>query len=139
MSTTADDNLFGMDGDEHLQDSVEEVAEYEWDTGRDAPFVVQEFTSKPLRAFVRVDNMLDHLIEYDLEEQHDEYGDTATFLAKRAKDPAVVAAFDAALDLMFEGMGWRWADKHVANWTVTWEPVPDGETPEFHFVREELA
>jgi hypothetical protein len=134
------DHVFGIYDDEWLDGSVEEVAERVWDDGHEPPVLIHEYTAKPLRSFVRVDNIIDHIIEYDLEEYHDDHGDSADFLEKRAKDPEVIAAFDAAIDLLFKGVGWSLADEHVATWTVTWDTgntSPQDVAPEFKYERRE--
>jgi hypothetical protein len=137
---TDNEHLFGLYDDEWLAGSVEEVAERVWDDGHKPPVLIHEYTSKPLRSFVRVDHIIDHIIEYDLEEYHDDAGHSVDHLEGRAKDPEVIAAFDAALDLLFKGVGWRWADEHVATWTVTWDTENTSAqdvAPEFHYERGE--
>lgn len=128
----SDDNLFGLDGDEDLNDDMETVAERAWDGGHESRVLVEEWTAKPLRQFVNTANVIDHIVEYDVEEYLDQYGHATEKLAANGLRWEVIAAFDAALDLLFEGISWRWADVHVATWRVTWE---DSEHPEFHYER----
>jgi hypothetical protein len=132
----SDKHLYGFPEDESLSDDVAEVAEQAWDDGREPPLEIYEWTSAPMRSFAKVGPMLDHLIEYQLEDYHDEFGNSSDFLEERAEDPAVVAAFEAALDLLFEGMKWRWADKHVATWTVTWTPDDNSDRAPVPFTYE---
>jgi hypothetical protein len=127
------DNLFGVDGAEYLNDSVEEVAERAWYDGRQSPILIQEWTSKPIRLFARADSIIDRIAEYDLEEYLDEDGRVTEHIEKRAQDPEVIAAFDHALDLLLKDAGWRWADEHIATWTVTWD---ESDPPEFHYERK---
>jgi len=96
---------------------------------------VEEWTTRPVREHVNADHWIDgnveHLLEYDLEEAGDDDGTLAAKLEDRAKDPAVRAAFTAALDLLFTGVSWWVADKVIARHQITHDadgkPLFDGK------------
>jgi hypothetical protein len=137
VATATTPHLFGLYGAEELNDTVEEVAERAAEDGYESPIEIEEWTSKPLRAFIHASNAIDHVIEWDTEDYCDDHGQVRERLEKRAVDPEVVAAFDAALDLLFKDVGWRWADQLVARWTVTWDA--DMDPPEFRYERAEVT
>jgi hypothetical protein len=130
-------NLFSQPGGETMYDDVESVAVRAWEDGAESPVTVEEWTAKPLRSFVRTGHVIDRVCEYDLEEYLDEWGDVAGHLERRAADPDVIAAFDAALDLLFRDVTWRWADELVGHWTVSWsENDDDAGAPDFKIDEE---
>lgn len=131
-------NLFGRPDDEVMQNSVEAVAELAVADDVAPPLEVWEWTAKPIREFVRVDYVIEHIIDYDLEEAYDPYGDVQNRLHEHAGDPEIVAAFNAAIDKLLEhAVGWRWADEHVATWSVAWDPAVD--PPVFTMERSETC
>lgn len=135
----SDDHLYGLDGAEEMEADVQTVAERAWEDGYDSPIEVEEWTSKPIRQFINSSNVIDHIIEYDCEDYLDMHGRVADYLEERAKEPAVIAAFDDALDILFKGCGWSWADRRVALWTVTWEgDDEDKGPPTFTYERNEI-
>jgi hypothetical protein len=128
-------NLFSQPGGETMYDDPEAVALSAWEDGAGAPVVVEEWTAKPLRSFISAASVIDRVCEYDIEEYLDERGDVSAHLERRAADPDVIAAFDAALDLLFRDVTWRWADELVGHWTVSW--TDDGDAgPDFRVEEE---
>lgn len=122
-------NLFGEPGAENLYDDPHTVwgnnEEYwpeRWDEDPTIVFEIEEWTAKPLRAFIQAATIIDRVAEYDIEEYLDEDGRTLDQLEEAAKDPAVIAAFDAALDLLFAKTTYRWAYEMVLVHKVAFNP-----------------
>lgn len=145
------DNVFYRDGDPECgHDDPEEIVDLFAGDGEHMwgdfpqPLVLEEWSSKPIRGMVRDDHVLDHLVErlleFDLEEAGDDDGQLWDRMEKRAELPEVQSLFTAFLDLLFEGVGWRVADKMVARWNVTWaEPAVADDMDQFHYERIEIT
>lgn len=132
------DNCYCVPGSEYMEVDMWTLADRAWGDGEDPPILIEEWTMKPVRSSIKAAHTIDHVIEFQMEEYGDEYGDVFTRLEERAKDPAVVVAFDAALDLLFEGARWSWADQMVGLWRVTWDPeTPEDEQPAFTYAKVE--
>lgn len=131
------DRLYGLPGAEDLQDDMGAVADLAFDDGMDSPITIEEFTTKPIRSFVKAQNVMERIIDYDLEEAMDEYGDVTGKLYKRMENETYVAFFELALDHFLADLGYCWADKHVATWTCTWETDENGDHSDFVFTKVE--
>lgn len=127
------DRLYGLPGAEDMLDCMEDVAQRAWDDGMESPIKIEEYTTKQIRSFVKAEHLLDHIVEYQLEEALDEYGKVADKLEARSKEPHILALFDTALDRFLEDIGWCWADRLVATWVCEWT----GEFENPTFTKEE--
>lgn len=126
-------NLFGEPGAEELHyephavwESREDYWPERWAEDPTIVFEIEEWTSRPIRHFIKAANVIDRIAEYDCEEFLDEWGRTSEILEAAGKDPAVVAAFDAALDLLFAKVSYVWANERAATHKVTFNPADPG-------------
>lgn len=158
--TQSDERLYGLPSDEHLEFDPATVYEHEsWLNAQDDTweerestdplvpgymepvpppgfsFVIEEWSvAPPRRHLPAADRVLDYICEWVSDNgEIDEDGYDAW--SSHADDPDVVAAFDAALDLLASKITYRMADKLVATHVVTFdaagEPLLDGE-PMYH-------
>lgn len=130
-------NLFGLPDDEWLQNDLATVYE-NWECDVDpehrTPFVIVEWSAKPIGEFVQ---SADHIIErlYDWLADDDVALDRNTESIDRAfADPGVLIAFEAARAVLVRRLnmtGWRNADREVKRHHITWDeagqPLVDGE------------
>lgn len=140
--------LYGLDGDEDLRTSPQEVYEdRECDyCFEDVPvdqwelMEIEEWTAKPLGAFLPSGRRVVEMLCEALYE--DEVSESAEDSIGRAESSAEAhAAFDVALAVLASKLtGWWQAEKLVRTLTVTWdengEPLLDGEP--MYVKREEV-
>jgi hypothetical protein len=136
MSDHTDLRLFGQPGAEHLHFDL--AASYENDIepwrdpeNDDRKWVIEEWSVRPSKDHLpTVDLVLEWAGEWAAEMgELDEDGSYA--FDNAAQDPAVVAAFQTALDLWASKVPHRMAGDHLRDHRVTWDdngkPLVDGE------------
>ncbi len=126
-----DDCLFGPPGAEYLDHDPDQAALDYWTDGYDKgePFIIEQFTVVPtLRHLPSVDQILEWITEYSAEngEVDEGWTDHVDAIVKR---PEVERDWQALLVKLADLIGYRMADRHVANWhyhgTDDTEPVLD--------------
>lgn len=131
-------NLFGLDGQEWLQNDLATVYEnWECDVepeDRPERLEIEEWTSKPIGEGVQsVGRILEHLYDWLCDDDIvlDPHADR---VEKVFADPDVEASFAVARAVLVNKLnatGWRNADRRVATHVITWdeagEPLVNGE------------
>jgi len=132
------ERLYGNPGAEQMHRTAEDAYEAEigLDGALDAPdpggtYVIEEWSVRRPRTHApRTDLILSWIVDNITDEgEVDEH--VSNQWENAAEDPQVVAAFDAALDLMASKVSYRMADRHLRDLTVTYgtngDPLLDGE------------
>jgi hypothetical protein len=132
---TDDRHLFGLPDAEHMQFDLETVYE-EWADANLEPWpsdltsvtvTIEEWTTAPL-AYHYIDYITEHVAERVAEDGDEILYDS---LANAGQKADVVAAFQAAVDLMLSKVGYRMAGELIATHVITHDagcrPMLNGE------------
>lgn len=117
---SAPERLYGLAGAESMERDPEYVLD---DVDPGGELVVEEWTVAPARRHLpTAERLLDWVIEWagDAGEVDEHWTDRA---ADVALDSAVVARADELLDALAARIGYRMADRHVADLRYRWVPM----------------
>jgi hypothetical protein len=126
------ERLFCLPGSGHMGDDPAAVYE-SWATDgvdRSKPLTIEEWDVHPPSFHLpSADSTAEWAAEWAEDNEWDDDG--RALWHEASGSPDVVAAFQAALDLLASKIGWRMADKLIATHAVTWDadgnPRYDGE------------
>lgn len=125
MSDVDRSRLYGLPGAMHLHAALNDAIEEAWDvTDKDGtPPVIEEFTvHEPQYHLPSAGSLAEHCADIADESETDE--DAAEEFRIASEDPDVLAALQAAIDVMASKVNYRMSNELVAIWHP---PAGDGE------------